>query len=101
MLISYLGHSLSVSDLNTISQNVINATKFFEFEDFKKIIDLFAENEERKTFYKKMWKLKRPKSNQPETLNQANDENCTEVSQILTLASLKNALEKRKGIRIF
>lgn len=80
-----------VKDLNVIASNVINADKFFTVNDFNKVLILFGDAEERKRFYRRMWELKRSEP--------ANDENNAVQlpPNILTLESLKTALDRRKG----
>jgi hypothetical protein len=80
--------------LNATVHNVINAEKFFTLEDLDKCLELFGEELERKSFYRRMWKLKRP-SEVPNVQQVNNDEN--QATRILTLESLKSALAKRKG----
>jgi hypothetical protein len=79
---------------------VINAEKFFTLEDFNKCLDLFGEELEHKSFYQRMWKLKRP-STAEERPQVSNDENqVASAPKILTLESLRSALDKRKGKQI-
>lgn len=86
-----------VKDLNATAHNVINAGKFFTIDDFNKCLELFGEESERKSFYRRMWKLKSLTESSGDNVQQTNNDENQTVPGILTLESLKNALDKRKG----